>query len=267
MPIQTQHPLKLIPDVRFDELDYEIMGRSYDIQNDFGQLFTERAYQHELADRMRDKADTELEVKATVTHKQFSKTFSLDMVVERGVVLELKVAKAIAAEHRSQLLQYLMLCGLERGKIVNFGAAKVEGEWVTTRLTQELRRQLGFSDYHWIPTNEESNHFKQLLMDLLRDIGGFLSLNLYNEAITCLLGGQQQVVKPIAVIGTKRNLCLQNCHLLTPTTAYKITCLTSAKGIDVYRKQLGKFLSKTELSTIQWVNLNHHDVVFESVTK
>ena len=46
-----------------------------------------------------------------------------DLIVESKVVVETKVAKAIDAAHRAQILNYLRASGLEVGLVLNFGTS------------------------------------------------------------------------------------------------------------------------------------------------
>ena len=54
----------------------------------------------------------------------FSKQFirSADFICFDKIIIELKVVKEIAPEHKAQLLNYLKATGLELGLLVNFGA-------------------------------------------------------------------------------------------------------------------------------------------------
>ena len=44
-----------------------------------------------------------------------------DLIVDRRVIVELKVARAVAMVHERQLLTYLKLTGLPLGLLTNFG--------------------------------------------------------------------------------------------------------------------------------------------------
>src|SRR5215470_1995152 len=52
---------------------------------------------------------------------KLKQTYSPDFVCFDAVILELKAAKAIAPEHRAQLLNYLRVTGLRLGLLINFG--------------------------------------------------------------------------------------------------------------------------------------------------
>lgn len=247
----------------FKECDYQVMGAAFDIHNALGNLFSERTYQQELAARLAIPCD--LEQPVTVRHKAFSKTYFMDAVVAGGIIYELKSCQVITAAHKSQLLQYMLLFEATRGKVINFGGQSVKSKLVSSTLNHELRRQLTFHSGDWRDSSREARFFRQAFTDFLLDVGGFLTLPLYYEGITCLLGGHEQIVKSINVHGSSKVTGSQKCHLLTPATAFKITAWTSQSAIDFYRKQLMRFLGHTDLDQIQWVNLHHQDIVFETV--
>ena len=265
MPIETRYLLTRLTEEQFKTIDFSVMGAAFETHNTFGRLFSENAYKQEMAERVALNCD--LEEAITVSHKGFSKTFLMDLVVDQGLVCELKVSRAITAGHEAQLLQYMLLCEATRGKVINFGAASVEANLVSTTLTRDLRRKLSFCFQAWRDSSIEAQTMKETFIEFIQDIGGFLSLPLYYEDLTCLLGGHEKVVQSIKIHGTSKTIASQKCHLLTPTAAFKITAWTSQSAIDSYRKQLIKFLNHTDLHEICWINLSHQNIAFETVSK
>ena len=102
-------------------------------------------------------------------------------------------------------------------------------------------------------------------MDLLSDWGAFLDTALYTDAVTHFLGGVGTVLAPVEIIHDGKVLGTQKVHMLSERVAYKITAAT--KNIAYYEKDLLRFLSHTNLKSIQWVNLNHHNIEFRTLTK
>ncbi len=49
-----------------------------------------------------------------------------DLMIENGLIVELKTAKALANEHEAQILGYLKSARLEHGLLINFGSYKFE---------------------------------------------------------------------------------------------------------------------------------------------
>ena len=265
MPIASQYKFSILDESRFKEIDYEVMGAAYRIHNDLGCLFHEKIYKQELAGILRATMTCDLEVAVNVSYQEFFKPFYIDAVVQQGLICEFKVASQITAEHEAQLLQYMLLTGVSRGKVINFGGQSVEGKLISTQLTQDLRRKLVFNFDQWSPACHASNKFCRTVTELLQDLGGFLSVVLYYEAITCLLGGHENVVKTVALRGRHTPIAQQRCHLLDFSTAFKITAITSKDRCSSYRRQLKKFLVSTNLTAIEWVNLDHHNVSFETI--
>jgi GxxExxY protein len=52
--------------------------------------------------------------------------FYADLFVDEKVIIELRVAKAIAPEHQAQTINYLKATGIEVGLLINFGNPKLE---------------------------------------------------------------------------------------------------------------------------------------------
>ncbi len=52
--------------------------------------------------------------------------FFADLFVEEMLLVEIKAARSLAAEHTAQILGYLRATGIEHGLLINFGAPKLE---------------------------------------------------------------------------------------------------------------------------------------------
>jgi hypothetical protein len=101
------------------------------------------------------------EVEMILTFRSYTKSLFADILINHGAMFELKVTDSIVAAYKSQLLNYMFVCGLEHGKAVNMGATSVQDERVLTSITQQERRQFDVID------NSTTNHH---LHDLLREL-------------------------------------------------------------------------------------------------
>ena len=52
--------------------------------------------------------------------------FSVDMLVEDKLILELKSAKTLSSEQEAQLMNYLIATGMKVRLLVNFGITRLE---------------------------------------------------------------------------------------------------------------------------------------------
>lgn len=59
--------------------------------------------------------------------------FQIDLLVENQVIVELKSAAALAAEHKMQALNYLRASGLPVALLINFGTPRLEYRRFTNR--------------------------------------------------------------------------------------------------------------------------------------
>src|SRR6266705_4606365 len=89
----------------FETLDYRVMGHAYTSQNELGRLCDECAYKADLKARLLADGFRAVlsEVPVTVTHRDFSKKYYLDLVADDGLY-ELKMDAAFVGEHEAQLL-------------------------------------------------------------------------------------------------------------------------------------------------------------------
>ncbi len=111
-----------------EELTGTIIGACFEVANELGRGFLESVYQHALAAVLSERGlqvATEVPVRV-LFHGQTVGNFYADLLVEDKVIVELKVARELAPEHRAQLINYLNASDLEVGLLVNFGTPKVD---------------------------------------------------------------------------------------------------------------------------------------------
>lgn len=105
------------------EITHTIIGCAFDVINELGAGFLETVYEKALIVALTQKG---LKVKeqypiAVTFRGVHVGEFVADLYVEDCVIVELKVAKIIAAEHQAQLINYLKATGVEVGLVINFG--------------------------------------------------------------------------------------------------------------------------------------------------
>lgn len=266
MPLHCPITIKPLAPEAFETLDYRVMGHAYASQNELGRLCDECAYQADL--RARLLADgfraVHTEVPVTVTHRDFTKKYYLDLVAD-DALYELKVHSSLVGEHEAQLLNYVLLLGSQRGKLLNFRPAKVQGQIVATSLTFDERKRFKVVDQDWRGLTPECVKLRQTMCELLKDWGAFLDLALYQEALVFFLGGETKVR---SLVNLNRNgLNLGSQHMLTHSTdvAFRLTAFT--KSSDTAASHLRRLLALTSLKAIQWINLNHAQIEFTIITK
>jgi GxxExxY protein len=219
-----------------------------------GRLGDEAIYQNDLTDRlMAAGVPAQKEVPVTVTHRDFAKTYSLDLVVAHAAIYELKTVRALIGEHEAQLLNYLFLCGAPHGKLVNFRPAQVQARFINNSLTTAERHQFDLETDQWQERGRTDQAFKESLIGLLQDWGCCLDLALYTEALIRFAGGEGRVVQRLPLARETRVLGMQRWHLLSPETAFWVTGLFN--GTADYEPHLRALLHLSPLRTIQWVNL------------
>jgi GxxExxY protein len=113
-------------DLLYREEVFRIQGAVFEVNRSMGRGFLEAVYQECLA----------LEFSASgipfqalpmlrLSYKgaALKQIYRPDFICFDAIIVELKVAREIAAEHRAQVLNYLRATGLQVGLLVNFGNA------------------------------------------------------------------------------------------------------------------------------------------------
>lgn len=105
-----------------------IIDASITVKRTLGQGFLESVYQNALVRELQLRgleatAEVPLEVRYKGAVVGF---FRADILVNRDIIIETKVAEAIAPAHEYQLVNYLKVSGIDYGIIINFSTNKVE---------------------------------------------------------------------------------------------------------------------------------------------
>lgn len=95
--------------------------------NTLGVGFLEKVYENALCVEMRRQGlDVIQQAQIAVFYEGVEVgRYSADFIVERRVIVELKVARLIDTAHEAQLLNYLRATGLEAGLLLNFGTPRM----------------------------------------------------------------------------------------------------------------------------------------------
>ena len=262
MPIIVHAPVRRLSQDDFGELSYEVMRHVFEIHNEIGRFFDEKIYKRELAHRM---PDIRLEVPVDVVIDSFQKRYWIDVLAGEGGLFEFKAVEALAGSHRAQLLNYLMLCGVEHGKLINVRAENVEHEFVNSRWEYEYRRQFAVDDSEWNAALPGAVQLSDFLTAALRDLGAGLEISLYEELAEHCFGGSARVEGLVEIQIGDRRLGQQRMRLIAPGVALKITAL--AGPLNAFEAHARRFLVHTDLRAIAWVNIDLKQVTFKTLQR
>ena len=250
----------------FEKIDYRVMAHAYASQNELGRLCDECAYEADLQARLlADGFQTvQTQVPVTVTHRDFSKKYYLDLVVDHALY-ELKAKTTFIGEHEAQLLNYIFLLGIQRGKLLNFRPPKVQGRIAATGLAQQDRRRLTAVTARWRDLTPGCAELRQTILDLLEDWGAFLDIGLYQEALIHCCGGPGKVEQRVSLRRDRLDLGAQQMLLHVPGVAFRVAAFTdSQRHVETHLRRL---LALTDLKAIQWINLNHATIEYTTITE
>ena len=262
MPITC--PIDFVPlsTKDFGPLDYAVMEHAFASHKYLGSLADEAVYQWDFWNRLRDAGyQAEREVPVSITFESFRKDYFLDLVVNNTAVYELKTVATLTARNLAQLLNYLLLLDLQRGKIINFRPMSVESKFVNAPLSGAERRRFTIKSHDW----RGPQALLDLVTRLLMDWGTGLELSLYEQAIVHLMGGAAHADVMLGMSREGKSLGKQRFHLATSESAIRLTTFT--KLPDGYASQLSRLLRASPLETIHWINISYHEVTLTTIGK
>ena len=105
------------------DITEKIIGAAIEVHRVLGPGLLESAYEICLADELTArgvKFRRQVELPVNYKGRKLDCGYTIDLVVEDSVIVELKSIEKIAAIHEAQLLTYLRLSGLRVGLLINF---------------------------------------------------------------------------------------------------------------------------------------------------
>jgi len=119
----NKKPVYNAPLYKHSELTEQIIGAFYAVYSTLGYGFLENVYVKALMIELKKRSlnvQDELPIHVYYDSQLIGEYFA-DLVVNELVILEIKAAKTLAAEHEAQLLNYLKATPYEVGLLLNFG--------------------------------------------------------------------------------------------------------------------------------------------------
>lgn len=259
MPIQVKGELHRFDEASFRALAYDAMRCVFEIHNELGRFFEEKIYQREFARRF---PHAEIEVPIKVTFEDFSKMYFLDVLLNNGAVFEFKTVEVLAERHRAQLMHYLLLGEIPRGKLINMRTEQVQHEFVNAPLRLADRTRFEVVAEDWQECGDI--HLQEWFVLFLRHIGAGLEISLYEEALTHRLGGEERALQEVAVLSDAAQLGQQKFRLAAPDAAIKVTAMSHPENFEIHARRL---LHHTTLKAVQWINVTRKEVMFRTIRK
>lgn len=116
-------------DAEIKQLCDQIRETAYAIHEYHGTGHLEKVYENALVHRLR-KAGRDVKQQHPLKIYDEDGTeigdYYADLVVEGSIIIELKVCKTMADEHKAQIIGYLRSANIEHGLLINFGSYKFQ---------------------------------------------------------------------------------------------------------------------------------------------
>ena len=262
MPILHKHPIEPISQDVFSKIDYDVTGAAFTAQNELGRLFDETHYAQFLENYLRKRDfQVEHEYKVSLQFQDFKKDYFIDLLVNNSVPYELKTVEKLNREHDAQTLNYLYLCNVRHGEILNFRKPSLERRFISTTLLREDRRKFTIEERGWCECCNPK--IKDVVNGLLNEWGTHLSLKVYRRAFIHFCCSQRLSNEPLKI---KRKSGYSGDITLNRIDEDRFLYLTSNnKHLKDYEKHLHKILELTDQHTAQWVHFDRNHVHLRSI--
>lgn len=109
----------------YKEEAFRIRGAIFHVYRTMGAGFLEAVYHECLAIEFARRAipfEAQTPLRLRYDGELLKQTYVADFICFGGIILEMKALRALAPEHRAQIVNYLRATGLSLGLLVNFGA-------------------------------------------------------------------------------------------------------------------------------------------------
>jgi GxxExxY protein len=263
MPIIHKIDLRPMTQGAFSRIDYEVMGAAFTAHNELGRLFDEKNYADHMAKSLsRLNHQIEREYRIRLTHGDYSKDYSIDLLVDSSIAYELKAVEGLNTKHEAQALNYLYLCNLSHGKLINFGKPSVESRFISTSLTHAERLSFTIDESNWSETSQ--NSLKDTLKALLDDWGTHLSLEAYKEALIhfCCSSRLSEEALPFRTGSGYQGVVKLN--RITEDSFLYLT--TTGKYLNDHENHLRKVLDATRQRQAQWILFDRNRVTLRTLS-
>ena len=115
--------MALANDDPLNRLTWQIIHAAMEVHTQLGPGLLESAYRVCLAYELREMGlavATGVELPVRYKRLSLESVYTMDLVVNSAVVVELKAVQAVLPVHKAQLLTYLKLAGYPAGLLLNF---------------------------------------------------------------------------------------------------------------------------------------------------
>ena len=115
--------------MEFDELSGKVIGCAIEVHKNLGPGLLEWAYERCLSYELTVanlRHETQKELPIDYKGLKLDTGYRIDLIVENGVIVELKSVEKVLPIHEAQILTYMKLAGIKVGLLINFNVTKLK---------------------------------------------------------------------------------------------------------------------------------------------
>ncbi|WP_232369825.1 MULTISPECIES: GxxExxY protein [Prevotella] len=112
-----------IDTIKYSESIHHIIGRAFEVYNEYGGGNLESAYECAFAYLLKQDGflvEEQKDVPLYFKDVRLNKTYRIDLCLNNQIIIELKAVDNLHEEHRAQLFHYLRMTHCPIGLLINF---------------------------------------------------------------------------------------------------------------------------------------------------
>jgi GxxExxY protein len=110
------------------DLTEKVIGAAMEVHKQLGSGFLEKIYETALGMELAERGVTAVaQAQIPVRYKEkLVGVYLADLLVEDGLIVEIKAMRNLAPEHEAQIIHYLKATGKKVGLLLNFGRSRLQ---------------------------------------------------------------------------------------------------------------------------------------------
>lgn len=132
-----------------DSETFAIIGAAMEVHRELGRGFLELVYQTALALEFQDRSipfKAEVALPIRYKNKLLTCAYRADFVCFESIIVETKALATLTGADDAQLINELKATGMQRGLLLNFGAASLEHKRLVLNFSENLRKSAKSAD-------------------------------------------------------------------------------------------------------------------------
>ncbi|HKK82398.1 MAG TPA: GxxExxY protein [Prolixibacteraceae bacterium] len=119
----------MILKVEYEKIGKDVVDAAFHVHREMGPGLLESIYEICMVEELRSRnllVERQVQFPLVYKGKELKKVFTIDLLVERKIVVELKAVEELHPIHEVQLVSYMKLTDIKLGYLINFNVPLIK---------------------------------------------------------------------------------------------------------------------------------------------